>query len=418
MNSSTNRTDGTNPGSEVHDAGHRPIEVTNWATDWDHHGQEWVEDPYPIWEELRNTCPVAHTDRYNEGVWLPLHHADVAEIAHDTDTFSNGHDGMTAGGTSPRDPMPPISTDPPDHQEIRRAILPFFAPNRMATWAPTIEAHCEELAQTIAGQSKADAAVDYAQHIPVGAIATILGVDQSDGDRFRGWIRNFSELGDLDPDLRTRTNNEITDYLLAEISQRRANPGDDLISHLTQVEVDGEPLSDDAIRRISVLQLLAGIDTTWSSIGASLWHLATHPDDRRRLVEDPSLIPTAVEEFLRAYAPVFVVRRVKQPGSIRGVDVSPGDSVMLSFPVACRDPEIFDEPDRVIIDRAKNRHAAFGLGIHRCLGSNLARLEIETALRIWLRYIPEFELQPNANVVWSDGQIRGPRTIPVTVGSA
>lgn len=404
------------PDSAGHDQGHLPVEVTDWTTDWDHHGQAWVEDPYPIWRDLRNTCPVAHTDRYNEGVWLPLHHADVAEIAHDTATFSNGHDGMTAGGTSPRDPMPPISTDPPDHQDIRRAILPFFAPKRMDAWAPAIKANCQELAEKIAARRKADAAVDYAQHIPVGAIATILGVDHSDGDRFRGWIRNFSELGDLDPQLRVRTNNEITEYLLAEIAQRRNKPGDDLISHLTRVEVGGEALDDDTIRRVSVLQLLAGIDTTWSAIGASLWHLATHPDDRRRLVEEPSMIPTAVEEFLRAYAPVFVVRRVMQEASIRGVDVSPGDSVMLSFPIACRDPEIFDEPDRVIIDRKKNRHAAFGLGIHRCLGSNLARLEIEIALRTWLHHIPEFELQPNAGVVWSDGQIRGPRTIPVVVG--
>ena len=392
-----------------------PDRVEDWATDWDHHDPAWVEDPYPLWDELRNGCPVAHTGRYNEGVWLPLHHADVADIAHDTATFSNAHDGMTAGGTSPRDAMPPISTDPPDHQEIRRAILPFFAPKRMEMWAPAIEAHCEELAKAVARRETADAAVDYAQHIPVGAIATILGVDRADGDRFRGWIRNFSELGDLDPELRVRTNNEITEYLLAEIAQRRSEPGDDLISHLTQVEVDGEPLDDDMIRRISVLQLLAGIDTTWSAIGASLWHLATHSGDRRRLVNDPSMIPTAIEEFLRAYAPVFVVRRVMQETAIRGVDVSPGDSVLLSFPIACRDPEIFDEPDRVIIDREKNRHAAFGLGIHRCLGSNLARLEIETALRMWLRHVPGFELQPGADVIWSDGQIRGPRTIPVVI---
>lgn len=396
---------------------HPPIEVVDWATDWDHHGEQWVQDPYPIWSDLRDRCPVAHTDRYNEGVWLPLHHADVADIAHDTTTFSNGHDGMTAGGTSSRDSMPPISTDPPDHQGIRRAILPFFAPKRMALWAPAIQSHCEELASDIASRGEADAAVDYAQHIPVGAIATILGVDQSDGDIFRVWIRNFSELGDLDPELRNRTNGEITEYLLAKIAQRRSKPGDDLISHLTQVEVDGDALDDDTIRRISVLQLLAGIDTTWSAIGASLWHLATHPVDRRRLVEDPSMIPTAIEEFLRAYAPVFVVRRVTQPASIRGVDVSPGDSVLLSFPIACRDPEVFDDPDRVIIDREKNRHAAFGLGIHRCLGSNLARLEIEIALRTWLRHIPEFELRPNAEVVWSDGQIRGPRVVPITIGS-
>ncbi len=397
---------------------HEIAPVTDWATDWDHHHPDWVEDPYPIWEQLRASCPVAHTDRFNEGVWLPLHYDDVAEIAHDTDTFSNGHDGMTAGGTSPRDPMPPISSDPPDHAEIRRAILPFFAPKRTESWAPEIEAHCHQLAKAIVDRGHGDAAIDYAQHIPVAAIAAILGVDPSDGDQFRIWIRNFSELGDIDPELRRQANAEITDYLLAEIADRRAAPGDDLISHLTTVEIAGRALDDDEIRRISVLQLLAGIDTTWSAIGASLWHLATNQDDRARLVAEPTLIPTAVEEFLRAYAPVNVVRRVTKPGSVNGVEVAPGDSIMLAFPIACRDPEVFDRADTVILDRSRNRHVAFGSGIHRCLGSNLARLEMQTALAVWLEHIPEFELQSDASVTWSDGQIRGPRSIPISLGSA
>lgn len=389
--------------------------VEDWATDWDHHHRDWVDDPYPIWEKLRASCPMAHTNRYNEGVWLPLRYADVARIAHDTEVFSNGHDGMTAGGTSPRVPMPPISSDPPDHTEIRRAILPFFAPKRIEMWSSPIEGHCNELAAAIAERGHGDAAVDYAQHIPVHAIAAILGVDPADGDLFRGWIRRFSELGDLDPDLRRQTTEEITDYLLAEISDRRATPGDDLISHLTQVTIEGDTLDDDLIRQICVLQLLAGIDTTWSAIGASLWHLATHRLDRARLVAEPELIPTAVEELLRAYAPVHVVRRVTQKASVNGIEVEPGDSVMLAFPIACRDPDVFEQADRVVIDRERNRHVAFGIGIHRCLGSNLARMEIQTALAAWLRHIPDFELLPDANVCWSDGQIRGPRTIPITV---
>lgn len=389
--------------------------VSDWATDWDHHHPDWVNDPYPIWERLRETCPMAHTDRFNEGVWLPLRYDDVAAIAHDTDSFSNGHDGMTAGGTSPRDPMPPISSDPPEHAEIRRAILPFFAPKRIEAWAPQIKEHCRQLAVAVAERGHGDAAVDYAQHIPVAAIAAILGVDPADGDQFRIWIRNFSELGDIDPGLRRRANDEITEYLLAEISDRRASPGDDLISHLTQVEVTGKALDDDEIRRISVLQLLAGIDTTWSAIGASLWHLATHPHDRARLVTEPELIPTAIEELLRAYAPVHVVRRVAKAAVINGVEVVPGDSIMLAFPVACRDPEVFDQPDEVTIDRQRNRHVAFGSGIHRCLGSNLARLEIQAAVATWLEHIPDFALEPQADVTWSDGQIRGPRSIPITV---
>ncbi len=164
-----------------------------------------------------------------------------------------------------------------------------------------------------------------------------------------------------------------------------------------------------------VLLMVAGIDTTWSAIGASLWHLATHPEDRRRLVEDPSLLPTAVEEFLRAYAPVTMARLVAKDFDFHGCPMHEGDWLLLPFPAANRDPDAFPDADRVVIDRTENRHAAFGLGIHRCLGSNLARMELTVALDEWLAHYPDFELSDPAGVTWSAGQVRGPRTIPVRV---
>ena len=142
------------------------------------------------------------------------------------------------------------------------------------------------------------------------------------------------------------------------------------------------------------LMLIAGIDTTWSAIGSCFWHLAQHPQDRQRLVAEPALIPTAVEEFLRAYAPVTMAREVIKDTTIGGCPFKPGQMVLLSFPAANRDPAVFPDADRVMIDRKENRHAAFGLGIHRCIGSNLARMEITVALQEWLRRIPEFHLDP------------------------
>jgi cytochrome P450 len=159
--------------------------------------------------------------------------------------------------------------------------------------------------------------------------------------------------------------------------------------------------------------LVAGIDTTWGVLGASLWHLATHPEDRDRLVADPSLLPTAVEEFLRAFASVSLWRGVTQNGTIGETEVEEGDTVMMAFPAACRDPEVFENADKVIIDRQQNRHVAFGAGIHRCLGSNLARLELNIAIETWLRHFPTFELVPDGDVTWAEGAIRGPRSIPV-----
>ena len=164
------------------------------------------------------------------------------------------------------------------------------------------------------------------------------------------------------------------------------------------------------------LLLIAGIDTTWSAIGASLWHLAQHAERPPRLVAEPGLLPTAMEEFLRAYAPVTMARLVKEDMHWRGVDMKADDWILLSFPAANRDPAQFDRADEVVIDREVNRHAAFGLGIHRCVGSHLARMELRVALEVWLERIPEFTLADPAGVRWAPGQVRGPRTLPLHIG--
>jgi hypothetical protein len=159
--------------------------------------------------------------------------------------------------------------------------------------------------------------------------------------------------------------------------------------------------------------LIAGIDTTWSAIGSCLWHLAKYNNDRRRLTDEPSLMPVAVEEFLRAYAPVTMARKVAKQTTVGGCPFKEREMVLLSFPSANRDPDVFPQPDRVLIDRVENRHAAFGLGIHRCIGSNLARMEITVAIEEWLSRIPQFELADPSSVTWSHGPVRGPRKLPV-----
>ena len=161
------------------------------------------------------------------------------------------------------------------------------------------------------------------------------------------------------------------------------------------------------------LMLIAGIDTTWSSIGAALWHLAQHADDRRRLVAEPALIPIAVEEFLRAYSPVTMARIARHDTTIGEREVKEGERVLLSFPAANRDPSVFERADEVVIDREVNRHVAFGVGIHRCVGSNLARMEMQVAIEEFLAMIPEFELTDADAVTWAGGQVRGPRSLPV-----
>jgi cytochrome P450 len=388
--------------------------VADWATDFDHLDPRWIEDPFPIWDELRQKCPIAHTERFM-GVYLPTRYADVRAIAYDTEHFSS-HKVVVREGDPPRGGAPPITTDPPKHAGAKAVLLPAFTPEAIERHASKTRAICRELVDRIVGKPSCDAALDYAQEIPVRVMAHLIGIPEEDGERFRTWIHEVLELGVTDNEVLHRANDEMTDYFRAAADKRRDAPGDDLISHLLKARINGNPLSDNHFFGTLRLLLVAGIDTTWSAIGACLWHLASHDADRRRLIAEPELLPTAVEEFLRAYSPVTMAREIVKETRINGTTLQAGEMVLLSFPAANRDPAVFPDADRVVIDRRQNRHAAFGLGIHRCIGSNLARMEIRTALEQWLARIPEFRLDPNAAVRWSEGTVRGPRRIPVLLG--
>ena len=389
--------------------------VTDWARDFDHLDPRWVEDPYPIWKHMRDTCPIAHTRRF-QGVYFPSRFADLRAIAYDTQHFSSRR-LFVREKHPPLTQAPPVTSDPPVHRAQRMLLLPPFAPGAIRSLEPQIRAFCRRCIAELRGRQQWDGALDYAQRIPTHVTALMLGVPEDHGGRFRQWIRDFFERGVTDPTVVERVTAEATAYFAAEINQRRAAPRDDLISYLLDVRLDGEMLTDEHINGTLRLLLFAGIDTTWSAIGASLWHLATHAADRRRLVAEPGLIPTAIEEFLRAYAPVTIAREVVKGTTIDGCHFRQGEMVMLPFGAANRDPAVFAAPDTVMIDRAENRHATFGLGIHRCIGVHLARLEITVAVQELLRAIPEFELQPGARVTWSAGAVRGPRLLPLISSS-
>jgi cytochrome P450 len=266
---------------------------------------------------------------------------------------------------------------------------------------------------------KCDAAARYTKHVPVRAIAHMLGIPETDSDLFIRWIHEILELGIKDNDTLMRAIEEMAAYFADHIEQRKQHPTDDLISTLMNArDKNGQPLSDRHVQGSLRLLLIAGIDTTWSAIGASLWHLAKTPADRERLIAEPALMPTAIEELLRAYSPVTMAREVMKETVISGCPVKPGNMVLLSFPAANRDPAMFPDADKVVIDRKENRHAAFGLGIHRCVGSNLARMEMAVAVEEWLKRIADFRLDPAGQVRWSEGTVRGPRQLPVLFGNA
>ena len=241
----------------------------------------------------------------------------------------------------------------------------------------------------------------------------MLGIPKESADTFTGWVRGFLELGATDPELRNQSARNIFGYLDERIQERKQHPGDDLISYLLAQKVSGEPVPEPHVLGTCFLILVAGIDTTWSSIGSALWHLAQHPKDRARLIAEPDLIPNAVEELLRAYSPVTMARYVASDVEYAGCPMHEGDKVLMNFPAANRDPAVFEHPDQVILDREKNPHIAFGVGIHRCAGSNLARMEMRVAIEEWLKRIPDFRLEDPDTVTWAGGQVRGPRRMMV-----
>ena len=392
--------------------------VSDWATDFSHLEPEWAADPYRIQDDLRQRCPIAHTERFG-GAWLPTTYEDVAAIAYDTERFSS-RSIILSNFRPPRElaPIggsPPISSDPPFHHDARRLLLPAFTKSEIAKQEPETRRFCHSLIDAFGERDVVDAATEYAQHIPMRVIADMLGFPPEDGPQFREFVEDLLEGINLPQDERIERVSRMWEYLLAQVHDHIDRPREDLTSYLLNAELYGRKLEPGHVVGAMALLLIAGIDTSWSAIGASLWHLARTTGDRRRLLAEPALLPTAIEEFLRAYAPVTMARLVKRDMHWHGVDMTAEDWILLSFPAANRDPAQFDRADEVVIDREVNRHAAFGLGIHRCLGSHLARMELRVAVEVWLERIGEFSLADPSAVTWAAGQIRGPRTLPLRI---
>jgi len=395
----------------------KPVE--SLLTDYDIFEPSFVANPYPGYSEIRESeCPIARTERY-EGSWLPTRYEDVVALAQEYEIFTSrgilvmppppGQAEGAYGGVA----APPITSDPPDHHWHRRLILPVFAPQAVAKYEQSTRDLCNALIDEFIDKGKADAAADYAQHIPVRVISNMLGVPLDMEETFTGWVRGVLE-NMTDMELRKRSRLAIIEYFLAQVEDRKKNPREnDLISELMNTEVEGKKVPIEYVLGVCNLMLVAGIDTTWSAIGSVMWHMAQHPEHRKQLRENDDLWPTAIEELLRVYAPVTMARIVDRDIEFQGCPMKAGDRVLMAFPAANRDPRQFENPDEVILDREHNRHVAFGSGIHRCAGSNLARLEVRVALQTWLERIPEFELVDPSSVTWVGGQVHGPRSCMV-----
>ena len=391
--------------------------VRNWLDDWDWLDDAWGENAISIWNDVRAQCPVATTERYGRA-FMPVTMEAVRHIAQDTESFSSVWVNV-GRPDAPRSPAPPITSDPPDHHGHRRLILPAFNPKAVAALEPELRSFCRRLIADIEPASSADAAEQYSQHIPVHGICLLTGLPEQDADLFRDWIYKTFQLAPKDNTVRLQVMTEMTEYIGALLKGRLTQPQDDLLTVIANAEIDGNEVPWDIKVGYVRLQIVAGIDTTWSAIGSGLWHFAQHNDQVRRLVavpDDHELWQQANEEVLRFYAPVTMARKVVKDVEVAGCPMHVGDQTLVTFPAANHDPAEFERADEFILDRRNNRHVAFGLGIHRCAGSNLARLEMLVAFQEWLRAFPDYSLDPSKKVTWANGQVRGPRILPVLTG--
>ena len=397
--------------------------VDDWTTDYDIRDAAYVENPVPIWAEMREKCPIAHTERLG-GSWNPTKFDDLRAMAKMVPALSSRQvlvmpqpPGMAElSHYEQQIAAAPITADPPIQTWTRRMILPAFSPRMVDKYEEFTEALCHSLIDGFIERGECDGAVDYAQQIPPRVIAHLIGIDGGMADQFVEWVNDLLGEGLFDPARRLAARTALFAFLHEEADKRLADPTEDLMTELLFMELDDPEanITKDVVVGICNLLVVAGIDTTWSSIGSALWHFGTNPDDLSRLVGEPELLPSAVEECLRFYAPVTMARVAEVDVDYNDARIKAGDKVLMNFPAACHDPEHFENPDEFIIDRARNRHIAFGSGIHRCAGSNLARLEMSTAIRVWTERIPEFHVSDRESMKWAGGQVRGPRIMPMS----
>ena len=308
-----------------------------------------------------------------------------------------------------------LNMDPPDHTRLRRLVSSTFTPRRVRELAPRIEEMTDGLLGVLGGE--ADLIHDYALPLPVMVIAELLGVPIDDLDEFRSTVDDFLRAEDEAASMAAGM--VLLQYINESIEEKRAAPGDDLLSALIHHEEDGDRLSHIELTSMVNLLLIAGHETTVNLIGNGLLELMRHPEQMRKLRANPNLIDTAVEEMIRYNGPVETPfpRFVYEDIEIEGQTIKAGDMVIPILLAANHDPQAFDDPDSFLIDREPNKHVGFGFGIHFCLGAPLARLEARITISRLLDRFPSIELRVlDSELAWNPGFfLRGVRSLPVTL---
>jgi cytochrome P450 len=357
---------------------------------FDFHGRA-LDDIFGDYREMHARCPVGHSDRYGGFTYIAKLD-DIFAAEQSPETFSVAPSMLLpAFGTD--EPMIPIDIDPPALQGYRKILLRLFTPRAIDALTPGMRETAQALARAALAEGTADVSRGYARALPTIVFSRFCGFPERDWPRFDAWVDDIIYERAEDPERAFAAGTAVRAYfddLLQE--RRRAAPHeDDLIGVLLAATVDGRPLSHEELISYCYMLFVAGLDTAAWAIRASLWYLARTPAAQRELRERPELIPAAAEESLRTLSPVQAMARTcRADVDVRGHTIREGERVVLVFGAGNRDPDAFDDPDAIRFDRTKNRHLAFGGGVHRCLGSNLGRRELVVGIEEFLRVVPWF----------------------------
>jgi cytochrome P450 len=372
---------------------------------------EMARNPQPLFKSLRDDMPVMAVDMPSGAKGIVLtRKEDIMSALRQPDVFSSNMDAVDLKN---KRPMIPLQIDPPEHKKFRKLLDPIFAPRKMAAMDEEVSALVNHLIDQFIDRGEVDFAKEFSIPFPSQVFITLLGLPLEELPEFLkmkdGIIRPDHVTGkgygsQASQEYQQQIADSVYDYFNMILDQREVERRDDLLSLFLDAEMEGDRLSREDILDICFLFLIAGLDTVTATLDCMFSFLAQHPDHRRQLVEDPSLIPNAIEEMLRWETPVMGIARVAvQETEVAGCPVHSGDQIMIMIGSANTDEAEYPDGDVVRWDRDVNPHIAFGGGIHRCLGSHLARMELRVALREWHKRIPEYEVEPGHTLVYTPG---------------
>jgi cytochrome P450 len=374
---------------------------------------------YELFDGLREKSAIHWVDE-GVGYHLLTKQEDILAVAQNPELFSSNYFSPVLGG-SPPFVLKPVNLDAPEHAKWRRLLGPVFSPGAIALWDERIRARAAELIEDFYERGSCDFVADFALRFPTAIFLNLMGLPQSELDQFLLWetaILHPGADGTFAGLTQLEAQDAVTQYFAAMLAERRAapveGPAEDLVAIAMDWRIDGEPFSDADLLSFYLLMFEAGLDTVTAELGYGMYHLATHPADRERLVADPAVIPNAVEELLRVYPIVNPPRVVTEDSTILGCPVVKGEYVVMGLSSAGRDEDIYPDATTVDFDRERIPHLTFGAGPHRCLGSHLARHELAIAYEEWHARIPEYRLSEDQPIDEAISSLWGLNRLPLS----